>query len=102
MGLGLSVGVGFGSWGVEGVPAHRVDGHVVALVGLEVGRVVRLGALVDAPLLGAHEEEVLGQPREVEAAASRQAAERGVVVALVARGLGGELKLHDVRGPGKG
>ena len=113
MGLGLSVGVGFGSWGFEGVPAHRVDGHVVltltlsltltlakahrvdghvvALVGLEVGRVVRLGALVDAPLLGAHEEEVLGQPREVEAAAWSRV--RGGVGVRVLVSVGGRLGL---------
>ena len=63
LGFGVSVGVRVG-----GV-ARRVHGHVVALVALEVGRVVRLGALVDAPLLGAHEEEVLREAREVEAAA---------------------------------
>lgn len=45
-------------------------------VRLKILPTVCLGALVDLPFLGAHEEEVLAVPIEVETAAPRQPRER--------------------------
>ena len=65
------------------------------LVRLEVLRLVRARALVDPPLLGPHQEQVVVEPREIEAASAGEARQRvvvggGGVGALGACGSGGE------------
>lgn len=67
---------------------ESVDGHVVPLVRLQVLPAVRLGALVDLPFLGAHEEQVLAVSVEVEAATPRQARERSLLRVILAFRLG--------------
>ena len=51
--------------GVLVVPRHRVHRHLMRLVRLQVLAVVRLGALVDVALLGAHHEQVVVRLVEV-------------------------------------
>mmetsp|Transcript_46698 Transcript_46698/g.137938 ORF Transcript_46698/g.137938 Transcript_46698/m.137938 type:complete len:807 (-) Transcript_46698:51-2471(-) len=86
--------------GMEGVPPDGVDSHGVPLVRLQVLAAERLGALVDAALLGAHQEEVLALRVEVEAEAAREPTERRLVVlsraGVVAPARRHQLQLHDL------
>mmetsp|Transcript_81009 Transcript_81009/g.205876 ORF Transcript_81009/g.205876 Transcript_81009/m.205876 type:complete len:243 (+) Transcript_81009:105-833(+) len=65
---------------VERVPAHGVHRHGVAFVGLQVLAAEGLRALVDPAFLGAHKEEVLAVPIEVEAETTGQPSEGSLII----------------------
>ena len=60
---------------MEGIPPSRVDAHVMADVGFQILAAVGLAALVNAPLLGANNEQVILLRIEIEAAATGQSTE---------------------------
>ena len=62
--------------GVERVPPHSIDCHVVPFVCLQVLTAVRLAALVDLALLRAYNEQVLTLLVEVETTATSQPGQR--------------------------
>ena len=78
---------------MERIPFDGIHRHVMALVGLQILSAVRLGALVDLPLLRTDDEQMLVVLVEVEAAAARSPTEVHFIGVVL--GGGYEFELHD-------